>query len=140
MARVERRMMQPNPEMTFQRGTRFASYEIVSPLGAGGMGEVYRARDLELGRTVAIKILRPEQDTNAEKQRRLRREAQLLAALNHPHIAQIYGLAEAQDVRGLVLEFVEGETLSERLARTSGTKATARRVHDALSIALQIAD
>jgi serine/threonine protein kinase len=103
------------------------------------MGEVYRARDLQLGRTVAIKILRPELDTTDEQQRRLRREAQLLAALNHPHIAQIYGLAEAQDVRGLVLEFVEGETLVEHLARRSA-KDTARRVNEALSIALQIAD
>jgi eukaryotic-like serine/threonine-protein kinase len=126
--------------MALESGTRFGSYEIVSPLGVGGMGEVYRARDLELGRTVAIKILRPEKDTTAEQHRRLRREAQLLAALNHPHIAQIYGLAEVNDARGLVLEFVEGETLAERLTRMAGSKDAALRVREALSIALQIAD
>src|SRR3970040_1722896 len=122
-------------------GSRFGTYEIQALLGSGGMGEVYRARDLELGRTVAIKFLRPEVAEDAERLGRFRREAQLLAAVNHPHIAQIYGIAEGElagapgrKVHGLVIELVEGKSLDER----EWKPATA--VRDALTIALQIAD
>jgi Tol biopolymer transport system component len=102
--------------MPLQSGTRLGSYELLSLLGEGGMGEVYRARDLELRRDVAIKVLPASVASDPERLARLRREAQVLAALNHPHIAQIYGLAGEGEVRGLVLELVEGETLADRLA------------------------
>jgi Tol biopolymer transport system component len=102
--------------MPLQSGTRLGAYEVLSLLGEGGMGEVYRARDLELRRDVAIKVLPASVGSDPERLARLRREAQVLAALNHPHIAQIYGLAGEGDVRGLVLELVEGETLADRLA------------------------
>jgi serine/threonine-protein kinase len=98
-------------------GTCLAAYEIVSALGAGGMGEVYRARDTKLGRDVAIKILPEAVAQDAERLARFEREAQLLAALNHPHIGAIYGLEESQGIRFLVLELVDGETLARRIAR-----------------------
>jgi serine/threonine protein kinase/Tol biopolymer transport system component len=103
--------------MPLQSGTRLGSYELLSLLGEGGMGEVYRARDLELRRDVAIKVLPASVAADPERLARLRREAQVLAALNHPHIAQIHGIAGEGDVRGLVLELVDGETLADRLAR-----------------------
>jgi Tol biopolymer transport system component len=92
-------------------------YEVIAPVGKGGMGEVYRARDLTLERDVAIKVLPPLFATDAERLARFAREARLLAALNHPHIAAIHGVAETPDYRALVLEFVEGQTLAERLRR-----------------------
>jgi Tol biopolymer transport system component len=98
-------------------GTRLGPYEILSPLGAGGMGEVYRARDGKLGRDVAIKVLPAAFAADAERLVRFRREAKVLASLNHPHIAAIYGLEESGGIEALVLELVEGETLAERLAR-----------------------
>ena len=103
--------------MPLQSGTRLGSYELLSLLGEGGMGEVYRARDLELRREGAIKVLPASVAADPERLARLRREAQVLAALNHPHIAQIYGIAGDGDVRGLALELVEGETLADRLVR-----------------------
>jgi serine/threonine protein kinase len=114
--------------------TSFGAYEILAPLGAGGMGEVYRARDKRLGRDVAIKVLRSSFATDPQRLARFDREARLLAALNHPHIGAIYGLEEADGVRALVLELVEGPTLAERLARG------AIQIEDALEIARQIAD
>jgi serine/threonine-protein kinase len=114
-------------------GTRIGSYEIVAPLGAGGMGEVYRAHDTTLGRDVAVKILPPEFAADSERRARFAREARLLATLNHPHIGAIYGLEEASDVTALVLELVEGPTLAERLERGPLTTA------DALPVARQIA-
>ena len=96
-------------------GTRLGTYVIEGLLGAGGMGEVYRARDTELGRQVAIKILPGAWLADPDRRARLDKEARLLAALNHPHVAAIYGIAEADGVRGLVLELVEGSTLAERL-------------------------
>jgi Tol biopolymer transport system component len=92
-------------------------YTIVSPLGVGGMGEVYRARDSKLGRDVAIKILPSHFAADPERRARLAREARLLATLNHPHIGAIYGLEESDGVTALVLELVEGPTLADRLAR-----------------------
>ena len=99
--------------MSLVAGARLGPYQIQSALGARGMGEVYRARDTKLGRDVAIKML-PLAFT-ADAERRFEREARLLAALNHPHIGAIYGLEEADGVRGLVLELVEGPTLADRL-------------------------
>src|SRR5215475_4700398 len=98
-------------------GTQLASHEITALLGKGGMGEVYRARDLKLKREVAIKILPEEFSRDADRVSRFQREAEVLASLNHPNIAAIYGLQEANETLFLVLELVEGETLADRIAR-----------------------
>src|SRR5881396_3192755 len=98
-------------------GNRLGPYEIVAPLGSGGMGEVYRAHDTRLGRDVAIKVLPDVFAQDAERLSRFQREAQLLASLNHPNIAAIHGLEEVGGVRALVLELVEGETIAKRLCR-----------------------
>ncbi|HSS43716.1 MAG TPA: protein kinase, partial [Thermoanaerobaculia bacterium] len=103
--------------MTISAGSRLGPYEVLSPLGAGGMGQVWRARDPKLGREVAIKVLPEAFAADAERLTRFRREAQVLAALNHPHIAAIYGLEESGEIEALVLELVEGETLAEMLVR-----------------------
>src|ERR1051326_5209965 len=115
-------------------GRRLSEYEVVERIGAGGMGDVYRARDVKLGREVAIKVLPAPLARDAGRIARFTREAQLLAALNHPHIAAIYALEESGDVVALVLELVEGATLAERLHR--GPLA----LNDALTIARQTAD
>ena len=100
-------------------GSKLGVYEILSPLGAGGMGEVYRARDTKLGREVAIKVL-PEAFSNSEeKLARFEREARLLASLNHPNVATLYGLEKEDGVPFLAMELVEGETLGERIGRGS---------------------
>jgi serine/threonine protein kinase len=93
--------------MPLSTGSRLGSYEILALIGAGGMGEVYRARDSKLGRDVAIKVLPEAFASNADRMARFEREAQVLASLNHPHIAAIYGVED----RALVMELVEGETL-----------------------------
>src|SRR5262245_40298384 len=98
-------------------GTRVGPYEVVSWLGAGGMGEVYRARDTKLGREVALKTLPDELARQPERLARLRREARILASLNHPGIAIIHGLEESDGVPVMVMELVEGESLAERLRR-----------------------
>src|SRR5215470_635161 len=98
-------------------GSQLGSYEITALLGKGGMGEVYRARDLKLKRDVAIKILPDEFSRDPERVSRFQREAELLASLNHPNIAAIYDLLEANEGRFLVLELVDGETLAERIQR-----------------------
>jgi Tol biopolymer transport system component len=103
--------------MTLTPATRLGPYEIIAPLGAGGMGEVYRARDIKLNRDVAIKVLPDLFAGDAERLARFTREAQTLAALNHPNIAHIHGFEEAGSVRALVMELVEGEDLSQRIAR-----------------------
>ncbi len=103
--------------MPLTSGTKLGEYEIVAPLGAGGMGQVWRARDIRLGRDVAIKVLPDEVAGDTQRITRFGREARSLAALNHPHIAQIYGFAEADGVVFLVLELVEGEDLSQRIAK-----------------------
>src|SRR5438876_6270505 len=102
--------------MPLTPGTRLGSYEIVSALGAGGMGEVYRARDMKLHREVAIKVLPESFAADPERLARLEREAQVLASLNHPNIAAIYGLEDSDSVRALVLELVEGPTLPDGIA------------------------
>jgi serine/threonine-protein kinase len=103
--------------MALTAGTQLAEYEIVALIGAGGMGEVYRARDTKLGREVAIKILPEAFSQDKERLARFEREARLLASLNHPNIATIHGLEESGGVRFLVMELVEGETLAELIAR-----------------------
>jgi eukaryotic-like serine/threonine-protein kinase len=115
-------------------GTRFGLYEILSPLGRGGMGEVYRARDTKLGRDVALKILPSEFTHDPERIARFRREAKVLAALNHPHIAQIHGLDEVNGTQFLVLELVDGESLATRITRGP------LPIDEALAIAKQIAE
>jgi Tol biopolymer transport system component/tRNA A-37 threonylcarbamoyl transferase component Bud32 len=115
-------------------GRQFGSYTILSRLGTGGMGEVYRARDTKLGRDVAIKFVADVFLSDAERLARFEREARVLATLNHPHIGAIYGVEEADGVRGLVLELVEGATLAERLAPGP------LPILEALTVARQIAD
>ncbi|HLE71285.1 MAG TPA: protein kinase [Vicinamibacteria bacterium] len=103
--------------MALSPGTRIGPYEILGPIGAGAMGEVYRARDTKLNRDAAIKVLPPAFAQDESGVARLRREAQVLASLNHPHIASIYGLEETNGALALALEFVEGDALARRLAR-----------------------
>src|SRR5215510_3472557 len=103
--------------MTISVGAKLGSHEITALLGKGGMGEVYRARDAKLKREVAIKILPDEFSRDPVRLGRFQREAEVLASFNHPNIAAIYDLQEANDTRFLVLELVEGETLAERIAR-----------------------
>src|SRR5262252_10658999 len=102
--------------MTIAPGSRLGAYEVVSLLGAGGMGEVYRARDTKLNRDVALKILPDAFAIDGDRIARFRREAQVLAALNHPNIAVIYGFEDSGSTHALVLELVEGPTLSDRIA------------------------
>jgi serine/threonine-protein kinase len=115
-------------------GDRLGPYEIVAPLGAGGMGEVYRAKDTRLNRVVAVKALHTSFAQHPDRVARFEREAQLLASLNHPNIAAIYGVEEAQGATFLVLEYVEGHSLAETL------KAGAMPVPEAIALARQIAD
>jgi serine/threonine protein kinase len=125
--------------MTLAAGSRFGAYEIVAPLGAGGMGEVYRARDARLGREVALKVLPESFTLDADRLARFDREARLLATLNCPNIAAIYGLEVADGLRALVLELVEGQTLEERIADGALPLAealpVARQIIDALDAA-----
>lgn len=102
--------------MPLSAGTRLGAYEIVSPLGAGGMGEVYRARDSRLGRDVALKVLPPEVADDPDRLARFDREARAIGALNHPHIVTIYSTESVDGVRFLTMELVEGETLTEVIA------------------------
>ena len=118
--------------MNLAPGTRVGIYEIVAPIGAGGMGEVYRARDTRLNRDVAIKVLPEMFAADPERVARFEREAQVLASLNHPHIAQVHGVVDAPPA--LVMELVGGEDLAERLARAPVP------VREALTLAAQIAD
>ncbi|MFQ5479566.1 MAG: serine/threonine-protein kinase, partial [Candidatus Binatia bacterium] len=120
--------------MTLASGTNLDPYEIVSPIGAGGMGEVYRARDTKLEREVAIKVLPDTFARDPERVARFQREAKVLASLNHPNIGAIYGFEESEDKRFLVLELVEGETLAERL------RGGALPVDEALEVCKQIAE
>ena len=124
------------PPMALTRGTRLGPYEILGPLGAGGMGEVHHARDTRLDRSVAIKTLPHAQASDPESLARLMREAKSLAALNHPNIAAIYGIEESSGTQHLVLEFVEGETLAERIAR--GPMAIAEALEAGAQIAAAV--
>jgi serine/threonine-protein kinase len=128
--------------MSVGPGTRLGPYEVVAAIGAGGMGEVYRARDSKLNRDVALKILPAAFSSDPDRLARFHREAQVLASLNHPHIGAIYGFEESQDVgagfsrpiQALVLEFVEGPTLADRIAQGPIP------IDEALPIAIQIAE
>jgi serine/threonine protein kinase len=120
--------------MPLPSGTRLGPYEIVAFIDAGGMGEVYRARDTKLHRDVALKILPDVFAADADRLARFKREAQVLASLNHSHIGQIYGFEDSGATHALVLEFVEGPTLADQIAH--GPIALA----DALPIAEQIAE
>ncbi len=101
-----------------EQGSHIGHYEVLEPIGRGGMGEVYRARDTKLGRDVAIKVLPEEFSRNKERLARFEREAKVLASLNHPTIASIYGVEESDGVHALVLELVEGPTLADRMANS----------------------
>jgi serine/threonine protein kinase len=120
--------------MMLDRGSRVGPYEVVSPIGAGGMGEVYKARDPRLARDVALKVLPAGFVHDPDRIARFRREAQMLAALNHPHIAHLYGLEEVGGTTALVLEFVDGETLSDIIARGR------LPIQEALKLSHRIAD
>jgi serine/threonine-protein kinase len=120
--------------MALSAGVRLGPYEIVAPIGAGGMGEVYRARDTRLKRDVALKILPESVAADPDRLARFQREAEVLASLNHPHIAAIHGFEESGPTHALVLEFVEGETLADRIARGPIP------VGEAVPIARQIAE
>jgi serine/threonine-protein kinase len=125
--------------MPLTTGSKLGSYEIVAPLGAGGMGEVYRARDARLGRDVALKVLPDLFARDPDRLARFKREAQLLAALNHPNIAAIYGLEDIEAQAALVLELVEGPTLADRIAEgpipLDEAVRIARQIGDALEAA-----
>src|SRR5262245_7924902 len=114
-------------------GTMIGPYQVGDKLGEGGMGQVFRARNTRLNRDVALKILPDTVAADVERVARFTREAQTLAALNHPHIAQIYGVEATTETRALVMELVEGDDLSERIGR--GPMA----IDEAIAIARQIA-
>ncbi len=120
-------------------GQQIGIYKVMSLLGVGGMGEVYRARDSKLGREVAIKILPRLFISDPDRLTRFEREARVLASLNHPHIGAIYGVEDADGIRALVLELVEGETLADRIVRgpipLADTLTIARQIADALDAA-----
>src|SRR5262245_57277985 len=120
--------------MTLPSGTRLGPYEILAGIGAGGMGEVYRAKDSVLGRDVAIKVLPDAFLLDAERVARFEREARVLASLSHPHIASVYSFEQTAHLQGIVLELVEGPTLADRL------RTGAIPVQEALALARQIAD
>ena len=120
--------------MTLQAGTRLGPYEIVEPIGKGGMGEVYRAADHRLNRSVAIKILSAGAGVSAEARERFDREAKAIARLEHPNVCRVYDVGRDRDLDYLVMEHLEGETLASRMARGH------LPVDEAIDVACQIAD
>ena len=120
--------------MALEAGTKLGHYEVVSSLGAGGMGEVYRAKDTKLGREVAIKLLLEEDSADPERLARFDREARVLESLNHSNIATLHGFESEGETSFLVMELVEGETLADRIARGPIP------VEDAIPLFLQIAE
>src|SRR5271169_6537417 len=120
--------------MALASGTKIGPYEIVSPLGAGGMGEVYRARDAKLARDVALKVLPEAFARDTDRMARFQREAKVLASLNHPNIASIYGLEDSSTTHALVMELVEGPTLADRI------KSGPIPISEAMPIAKQMCD
>src|SRR5258706_3394238 len=120
--------------MPLSPGKRLGPYEVLALLGAGGMGEVYHARDGKLGREIAIKVLPPAFAHDPDRLARFQREAQVLAALNHPNIAQIYGLDESEGARFLVMEYVPGENLKGPMPLDEAM-AVCRQIADALEAA-----
>jgi Tol biopolymer transport system component len=125
--------------MALTPGTRIGPYEVVGSLGAGGMGEVYRARDAKLGRDVALKLLPAAFASDPERLARFDREAQVLASLNHPHIAQIYGFEESGDSRALVMELVDGPTLADVIVSSPLEVAETLRIARQIALALEAA-
>src|SRR5262249_15069640 len=124
----------PPPTMALTSGTKLGPYEIQAPLGAGGMGEVYRAHDTRLERTVAIKILPSNHSSNPSLRQRLEREAKAISKLSHPHICTLHDIGHQDGVDFLVMEYLEGETLEQRLIKG------ALPMEQALRCAAQIAD
>src|SRR5262252_6943855 len=120
--------------MGLTAGTKLGSYEVLAAIGAGGMGEVYRARDTKLGRDVALKVLSDSLAHDPERLAQFEREAHLLATLNHPHIAHIYGVEDSTGVPALVMELVEGPTLADRIVHGPIP------IEEALPIAKQITE
>src|SRR5438552_12826947 len=120
--------------MPLAPATRLGAYEIIAPLGSGGMGEVYRARDTRLDRTVAVKVLPDMFSDDRERLARLEREAKTLASLNHPNIAQIYGFEQSGSTSAIVMEFIDGEDLARRIGRGP------LPLDETVPIALQVAD
>lgn len=125
--------------MTLSSGTKLGPYEIISPLGAGGMGEVYLANDAKLDRKVAIKVLPDAMTRDQERVLRFEREAKLLASLNHPNIAAIHGFDEADGARFLIMEYVEGETLGAHLKRGPVAVEDALEINKQIAVALEAA-
>src|SRR6202163_2825820 len=120
--------------MSVSAGTRFGPYEILSALGAGGMGEVYKARDTRLDRTVAIKVLPTHLAGRTELRERFEREAKTIASLNHPHICTLYDTGHQDEIDFLVMEYIEGETLAQRLLKGS------LPIQQVLQYAIEISD
>ena len=120
--------------MPLQPGTTLGPYEILSPIGAGGMGEVYKARDSRLDRTVAIKVLPEHVASDPDLKQRFEREAKTISSLNHPHICTLYDVGEHEGTSFLVMEYLEGDTLAQRLEKG------ALPLDQALEIAVEIAD
>ena len=120
--------------MTLSAGTRLGPYEIAAPLGAGGMGEVYKARDTRLERTVAMKVLSPAVASNPAFRQRFEREARAISSLDHPHICALYDIGEANGTDFLVMQYLEGETLAQRLTKSPLS------LDQALKHAIEIAD
>src|SRR5215471_4401463 len=120
--------------MPLPPGTKLGPYEVLTPIGAGGMGEVYKASDTRLNRTVAIKVLPPHFSNNLEMKQRFDREAQVIAGLNHPHICTLYDVGRQGETDFLVMEYLEGETLAQRIERGALPLA------EALKIAIAVAD
>src|ERR1700693_4861604 len=121
--------------MPLSAGTKLGTHKVLAPIGAGGMGEVYQAHDTKLGRDVAIKMLPEAFAHDPDRLSRFQREAKMLAALNHPNIATIYGLEQSNATSYLVMELVSGETLQQRLAREGWLP-----IEDALGVCRQIAE
>ena len=120
--------------MPLTSGTTLGPYEVLSPLGAGGMGEVYKARDTRLDRTVAIKVLPEHVAADPDLKQRFEREAKTISSLNHPHICTLHDIGEQDGVDFLVMEYLEGDTLAQRLEQG------ALPLDQALKIAVEIAD
>ena len=120
--------------MPLDAGVKLGPYEILSPLGAGGMGEVYKARDTRLDRTVAIKVLPEHVAADPDLKQRFEREAKTISSLNHPHICTLYDIGSQDGIDFLVMEYLEGDTLAQRLAKG------ALPLDQALTVAIEIAD
>jgi serine/threonine protein kinase len=120
--------------MSLSSGTKLGPYEIQAPLGAGGMGEVYRARDTRLERTVAVKVLPDHLSCDPKSKRRFEREARTISSLNHPHICALYDIGTEDGIDFLVMEYLEGQTLADRLQRG------ALSIEEVLEIGIEIAD